>query len=243
MTAPAAPTAHTLSKNTFVGKPSVTGGIYLVPQTVALPTDALSDRPTECIRLGGVSEDGYTYMSERTVEKRKDWNGQVVRSLQTSMDDMFEITFIEFLNPELLAALYGTDNVTVTPADATNGTQIAVRHSVEMPEHGAYIIDTVDGKTRRRRCIPDAQLETLDPIVEKPGEWSVYKAKYSIFPDSQGYTSYVYTVLNDATGTVPLKVDPAKVDTAKVDPAVADAKAEANKAAAQEAADAKASAK
>jgi hypothetical protein len=233
MTAPAAPTAHTLSKNTFVGKPSVTGGIYLVPQTVALPTDALSDRPAECIRLGGVSEDGYTYMSERSVEKRKDWNGQVVRSLQTSMDDMFEITYIEFLNPELLAALYGTENVTVTPADATNGTQIAVRHSVEMPEHGAYIIDTVDGKTRRRRCIPDAQLETLEPIVEKPGDWSVYKAKYSIFPDSQGYTSYVYTVLNDATGTVPLKVDPA----------VADAKAEANKAAAQEAADAKASAK
>jgi hypothetical protein len=238
MTAPAAPTAHTLSKNTFVGKPSVTGGIYLVPQTIALPTDALTDRPTECIRLGGVSEDGYTYMSERTVEKRKDWNGQVVRSLQTSMDDMFEITFIEFLNPELLAALYGTDNVTVTPADTTNGTQISVRHSVEMPEHGAYIIDTVDGKTKRRRCIPDAQLETLDPIVEKPGEWSVYKAKYSIFPDSQGYTSYVYTVLSDATGTVPLKVD-----TAKVDPAVADAKAEANKAAAQEAADAKASTK
>jgi hypothetical protein len=45
----------------------------------------------------------------------------------------------------------------------------------------------------------------------------------------------VYTVLNDATGTVPLKVD------AK-DPAVADAKAEANKAAAQAAADAKAEA-
>jgi hypothetical protein len=206
MTTPT-PTAHTLSKNTFVGKPNVTGGIFLVPQTVALPTDALSDRPAECIRLGGVSEDGYTYMSERQVEKRKDWNGQVVRSLQTSMDDMFEVTFIEFLNPELLAALYGTDNVTVTPADATNGTQIAVRHSVEMPEHGAYIVDTVDGKVRRRRCIPDAQLETLDPIVEKPGEWSVFKAKYSIFPDSQGFTSYVYTVLNDATGTVPLKTE------------------------------------
>jgi hypothetical protein len=90
---------------------------------------------------------------------------------------------------------------------------------------------------KRRRCIPDAQLETLDPIVEKPGEWSVFKAKYSIFPDSQGYTSYVYTVLNDATVTTPLKVD------AKVDPAVADAKAEANKVAAQEAADAKATAK
>jgi hypothetical protein len=64
----------------------------------------------------------------------------------------------------------------------------------------------------------------------------VYKCTFSIYPDSQGYTSYVYTVLNDATVTTPLKVD------AKVDPAVADAKAEANKAAAQAAADAKAEA-
>ena len=146
------------------------------------------------------------------------------------MEESFEIVFIEFLNPELLAALYGTENVTVTPADATNGTQLAVRHSVEMLEHGAYIIDTFDGKVKRRRCIPDAQLESMEPIVEKPGDWSVYACKYAVYPDSQGFTSYVYTVLNDATGTTPLKSDVA----------TADAKAEANKAAAQAAADAKA---
>ena len=200
MTAPTQPTAHTLSKNTFVGTPKITGGIFLVPQSIVLPTDATSERPTECIRLGGVSEDGYTYSSQRQVEMRKDWNGQKVRSLQTSIDDTFEVTFIEFLNPELLAALYGTDNVTVTPPTAASGTQITVRHSVEQMEHGAYIIDTFDGKVRRRRCIPDAQLDKMDPIVEKPGDWSVYKCTFSIFPDAQGYTSYVYTVLNDATG-------------------------------------------
>jgi len=232
MTAPTPPVAHTLSKNTFVGVPKVSGGIFLVPQTVILPTDAITDRPAECIRLGGVSEDGYTYSSERTIEKRKDWNAQVVRSLQTSMDDMFEVTFIEFLNPELLAVLYGDENVTVIPASAANGTQIAVRHSVDQMEHGAFIIDTFDGKVKRRRVVPDAQLDKMDPIVEKPGDWSVYKCTFSIFPDSQGYTSYVYTVLNDATGGTPLKSDPA----------AADAKAEANKAAAQAAADAKAQA-
>jgi hypothetical protein len=215
MTAPT--TAHTLSKNTFVGTPKVTGGIFLVPQTVTLPTDALSDRPAECVRLGGVSEDGYTYISERTTEPRKDWNGQKVRSLQTSMDDMFEVTFIEFLHPELLAALYGTDNVTVTPADATNGTQIAVRHSVEQMEHGAYIVDTYDGKVKRRRVIPDAQLDKLDPITEKPGDWSVYKCTFSIYPDSQGYTSYVYTVLNDVVGGAPLKGTPVTADAVGVD--------------------------
>ena len=220
MTAPNAPQAHTLTKNTFVGTPKVTGGIWLAPQTIVLPTDAISDRPDGCIRLGGVSEDGYTYSSDRTVEKRKDWNAQTVRSLQTSMEDTFEVTFIEFLNPDLLAALYGDENVTVTPADATNGTQIAVRHSVDQLDHGAYIIDTYDGKVRRRRCIPDAQLDKLDPIVEKPGDWSVYKCTFSIFPDSQGYTSYVYTVLNDATVTTPLKSAPADV---KAEPVAVDA--------------------
>jgi hypothetical protein len=53
---------------------------------------------------------------------------------------------------------------------------------------------------------------------------SVYKVTFSIYPDSQGYTSYTYTVLDDATGTpAPLAAD-------------ADAKAAANKAAAEQAA-------
>ena len=222
MTAPTPPQAHTLSKNTFVGVPKVTGGIWLVPQTLTLPTDATSPRPDGCIRLGGVSEDGYTYMSERSIEKRKDWNGQVVRSLQTSIDDMFEWTFIEFLNPELLGVLYGDENVTVVPADATNGTQITVRHSVDQLAHGAYIIDTFDGKVKRRRVIPDAQPDTIDPIVERPGDWSVYKVKFSIYPDSQGYTSYTYTVLDDATGGAPLKASkPSPADAVDVGAAAA----------------------
>lgn len=205
MTAPATPQAHTLSKNTFVGVPKVTGGIWLAPQTVVLPTDATSERPVGCVRLGGVSDEGYTYMSERQTDVRRDWNGGKIRTLLTSVDDSFEVTFIEFLNTDLLGVLYGTENVTVVPADATNGTQIAVRHSVEQFAHGAYIIDTFDGKVKRRRVIPDAQLDTMDPIVEKPSELSVYKCTFSIYPDSQGGTSYEYTVLDDVVAGAPLK--------------------------------------
>jgi hypothetical protein len=195
---------HTIGRNTFVGTPKVTGGIWLVPQNVALPTDATSERPPEAVRLGGVSDEGYTYSEERSTDKKMDWNGDKVRSLQTSKDDSFEITFIEFLNPAVMGVLYGSDNVTVTPATATAGTEIAVRHVSDQLEHGSYIIDTFDGKTKRRRVIPDAQPATIEPIVEKPGDWSVYKVKFDIYPDSQGVTSYSYTVLDDATGTTPL---------------------------------------
>lgn len=203
MTAPNTPTAHTLSRNTFVGVPKVTGGIWLVPQNVALPTDATTERPVESIRLGGVSEDGYTYSTERQTDKKRDWNGDKVRSLQTSKDDTFEITFIEFLNPEVMAVLHGSENVTVTPAAGAVGTQIEVRNVADQLEHGAYIIDTFDGKVKRRRVIPDAQPDKIEPIVEKPGDWSVYKVTFDIYPDSQGVTSYEYTVLDDAPAPVP----------------------------------------
>ena len=222
MTAPT-PTAHTLSKNTFVGVPKITGGIFLVPAGIVLPTDATSPRPDGCIRLGGVSDQGYTYMSERQTDVRRDWNGAKIRTMTTSVDDSFEVEFIEFLNPDLLGVLYGQENVTVTPPTAATGTTIAVRHSSEQFAHGAYIIDTWDGKVTRRRVIPDAQLDTMDPIVERSSELSTYKCVFSIYPDSQGFTSYEYTVLDDATGTTPLAAD-------------ADAKAAANKAAAEQAA-------
>jgi len=189
--------AHTDVKNTFVGTPKVTGGIWRVPQTITLPTTAYDARPGGAIRLGGVSDEGYTYQSERQTDKKKDWNGDKVRSLQTSKDDTLEITFIEFLNPNVMSLVYGADNVIVAPASATRGTHITTKSVADKLDHGAYIIDTFDGKVKRRRCVPDAQPDKIDPIAEKPGDWSVYKVTFDIFPDSQGVTSYTYTELDD----------------------------------------------
>lgn len=189
--------AHTDVSKTFVGTPKVTGGIWRVAQNISLPTDAYTARPGSAIRLGGVSDDGYTYTSDRTVDKKKDWNGDKVRSIQSSKDDSFEITFIEFLNPNVMSLLFNDENVTVVTASASHGTQIATKSVADVLQHGAYIIDTFDGKVKRRRTVPDAQPDKIDPIAEKPGDWSVYKVTFDIFPDSQGVTSYTYTELGD----------------------------------------------
>ena len=189
--------AHTDVSKTFVGTPKVTGGIWLLPQNLVLPTNAYDARPGGAIRLGGVSEDGYTYTSERATDKKKDWNGDKVRSLQTSKDDTFEITFIEFLNPNVMSLVYGDENVTVTPPSTAHGTHIATKSVADVLAHGSYIVDTFDGQVKRRRTVPDAQPDKIDPIAEKPGDWSVYKVTFDIFPDSQGVTSYTYTELGD----------------------------------------------
>jgi hypothetical protein len=189
--------AHTKVSNTFVGVPKVTGGIWRLAQNIALPTDAFTARPAGVIRLGGVSDDGYTYTSERATDKKKDWNGDKVRSVQTSKDDTFEITYIEFLSATVMAEVYGSANVTTTAATSTHGTQIATKSVADVLDHGAYIIDTFDGTVKRRRCVPDAQPSKIDPVAEKPGDWSVYKVTYDLFPDSQGVTNYTYTELAD----------------------------------------------
>lgn len=188
---------HTNVKNTFVGVPKLAGGIWHYPAGTPLPTSVSTAHPVGLKPIGGVSDDGYTYTSERATDKKRDWNGDKVRSIQTSKDDTFKVTFIEFLNPATMAEVFGPDNVTVAPASASNGTVISTKSVADVLPHGAYVIDTFDGKVKKRRVIPDAQADKIGDAVEKPGDWSVYEITYDIYPDSQGVTSYTYTELDD----------------------------------------------
>lgn len=189
--------AHTDVSKTAVLIPKTAGGIWRVPQNITLPTDAFSTRPVGAIRLGGVSDEGVTFSTERDTEKKKDWNGDKVRSIQQSKDDKFEVTFIEYFNPNVLSLVFGDDNVVVTPPSASRGTQIAVKSVADVLDHGAYIIDTFDGDVKHRRVLPDAQPETIDPVQEQPGDWTVYKVSFDLFPDSQGVTAYTYIEMGD----------------------------------------------
>lgn len=193
--------AHTNVKNTFVGTPQLTGGIWRYPQNIVLPTDAFTARPTGSTRLGGVSDDGVTWMSQRNTTKKRDWNGDKVRSVQESKDDSFKITYIEFLNPAIIAEVYGDGNTTVVPASVSHGTQISTKSNADVLGHYGYIVDTFDGpvgnQVKKRRVLADAQVDSIDDVVEKPGDWSVYTVTYDLYPDSQGNTSYIYYELND----------------------------------------------
>ncbi len=182
---------------TYVGVPKLTGGIYRYPTSTVMPTTAYATRPGGGTFLGGVDDSGYTYHSERATDKKKDWNGDKVRSIQTSKDDTFEVTYIEFLNSNVMAEVFGNANVTVVASSAAHGTHIATKSLADVLGHNGYIIDTFDGTVKRRRVIPDAQVDKMDPIAEKPGDWAVYKLTYDIYPDSQGATSYTYTELGD----------------------------------------------
>jgi hypothetical protein len=136
-------------------------------------------------------------VSSRETDKKKDWNGDKVRSIQQSKDDSFKLTYIEFLNPAVIAEVFGDANTTVIPATTSHGTQVTAKSNADILGHYAYIVDTLDGNVKKRRCIADAQVESIDDVAEKPGDWSVYTVTYDLYPDSQGNTSYTYYELDD----------------------------------------------
>jgi hypothetical protein len=193
--------AHTDVSKTFVGVPKLTGGIWRYSQTLALPTDAATARPAGGIRLGGVSDDGVTWMAKRNTTQKYDWNGDKVRKIQSSKDDTFKITYIEFLNPNVISEVFGDANVTVVSPTTSRGTLISAKSNADVLGHNGYIVDTLDGVVKKRRVIADAQVSEIDDVAEKPGDWSVYTVTYDMFPDSQGNTSYIYYELADRIPT------------------------------------------
>lgn len=198
--------AHTDVSKTFVGVPKLTGGIWRYSQTLVLPTDAYTARPAGGVRLGGASDDGVTWMSTRNTTQKYDWNGDKVRKIQSSKDDKFKITYIEFLSSTVIAEVYGDSNVTVVSPTTSRGTLITAKSNADVLGHNGYVVDTLDGVVKKRRVIADAQVDTIEDVAEKPGDWSVYTVTYDLFPDSQGNTSYIYYELGDRIPTYTVTV-------------------------------------
>ena len=199
--------AHTNVKNTGVLVPKATGGIFRYPLGTPLPTDPWTPRPIVPnwdSRMGGVSDEGATSNTKRDTDKKKDWNGDKVRGVQTGKDDTLKVTYIEPLNPRTMEEYFGKANVTVTAATAEHGTLIAAKSNSDVLPHYAYIIDVFDGNVRKRRCLPDAQVAEIGDEVWKSSDWAVYPLTYDLFPDLAGNTFYDYTELDDKLVTTAL---------------------------------------
>ncbi|MEC4616195.1 hypothetical protein [Tsukamurella tyrosinosolvens] len=193
--------AHTNVKNTGVYKPGQAGGVFRFPLGTILPTDASSPLPVIPgwdPRVSGCSEDGFVTSTKRDIERKKDWNGDKVRAIQTGKDDTAKCTFIEPKSPAMKELVFGASNVTVTAATASHGTQIAsVSNSLTL-EHYAYVVETWDGNDKNRMCIPDAQATEIgDDQKAGSKDWSVREITFDLYPDLAGNTYYEYDELDD----------------------------------------------
>lgn len=192
--------AHTDVKKTGVFKPGVNGGIFRYPLGTVIAPLPSSPRPTVADwdpRIGGCDEEGLTLSTSRDQEKKKDWNGDKVRSIQTGKDDTAKFKLIEPKSAAAKRLMFGDGNVDVTDATVSSGTIISTKSNSDMLEHFTYVVDTLDGSDRVRTIFPDAQVSEIGDIIYQSKDWTVYEVTLELFPDLAGNTWYEKTELND----------------------------------------------
>lgn len=186
--------------NIFASAPAVpAGGVSIVPQGVAIPTDAVTELATGTIPLGIINEEGITLTPTVTTVEERAWGGQVVKVIKTEASVEGSIIFHELMNEDVLRIAYGEDAVVVTPATSSTGKSIALKFKGELPGPKCFVIDAMDGNARVRVVLPSFQVTEPGEIVLNSGESSKPGVTAVAQPDASGVLMYIY--MNDGRPT------------------------------------------
>lgn len=183
--------------NVFAAEPSAAGAAFVAPLGTTLPTSVDGALDAAFVGLGYVGEDGITETSERSTDEKKDMGGRIVKVLQTQYNHSFKFVLLESLNADVLKAIYGASNVTVTPADGTHGTQVKVRKTSKKLPHQTWVFDTIDSElsAKYRNCVADGQVISVGDVTLASKDTIEYEVELKVFESSTG--EYVTTYTDD----------------------------------------------
>ena len=185
------------AQNVSTGKPKITGSIHRAPLNTTLPTDATTALDEAFVCLGYVSDDGLENENSLDFNEIKAWGGAIVYRTLTEMQDNFMFKLIESLNPEVLKAVYGSNNVIVNGGTGSvapiGGSSVTVNVKAETPEEGAWVFDlALRGGKKRRIVIPDGAITARETIQYTDADAIAYGVTVSAYPDSDGNSHKEY---------------------------------------------------
>lgn len=188
-----------------VGKPdtAVSGGVSSAPLGTAIPVDATTALDPEFTNYGFISEDGLTETNEKSSDKIKAWGGRIVKNLQTDSSASFSFSFIESSNADVLKAICGENNVTVTPADETHGAQITAKFDLEQLPSRVWNFDVKDGKNKVRVSVPNGQITELGDVTYGDEDVIAYEVTVDALWDDTLKAYYVKYLDNGQPTTAP----------------------------------------
>lgn len=167
--------------NVFAAMPDVAGALRRAPLGTDGPVSATDALDNAFVDLGYIGEDGFTESNSRDTTKKKAFGGSTVKILQTDYSSTITFTFLESLNADVLRAVFGDDNVTVTPATETTGTQVIVDKNKATLPHASWVIDTIDGDARYRSYVPDGQITSIGDITVVHTDTIAYQVTIECF--------------------------------------------------------------
>ena len=113
------------SNNVNLGIGLATGMFYTAPAGTALPASPLGTLPADWTQAGAITADGITWSTGKDSEPLRNWAKETERLVGS--DEGGSVTApMMYTTEETLKTIFGADNVTVTPATATNGKIVSV---------------------------------------------------------------------------------------------------------------------
>lgn len=183
-------------KYVTTGKPATGGAMFHAPIGSTIPTDAVSDLSSDYKDLGYCSEDGLAASGEITTQDIKEWGGQIVDSSEVEKKDIYTVTFIESMNPEVLKVVHSSENVS---GDLDTG--ITVTANAKEHDYEIYVCDMILKDAIERIVLPYAKVISVSEVNYKKGEAVGYQCKIAAYPDESGNTHYEYIIAVGAQGT------------------------------------------
>lgn len=152
----------------ILGTGDATGMLYHAPENTALPASAVTAPGSAWTLVGDVDHDGITLALNKTTETLKNWANKVKRVIMTDHDETIQCGIMD-TTEETLEAVFGDDNVTVTPADTTHGKQLSVDLSADnLPDPEAWLFVLKDGDTMVMIGTTSGQVSAVENVDMKP---------------------------------------------------------------------------
>jgi hypothetical protein len=187
----------------YAAEPMATGAIRVAPLGTTGPTDAVAVLDAAFVDLGYVGADGFTERNDRKTDRKRSFGGKVVKVLQSEFNAQIEVTLLESTNAEVLKAVFGASNVTVTAASASHGVQVTVKKNSKRLPHASWVIDTTDSELGAfyRNYAPDAKVDSVSDIKIVHTDTIEYKLMIECFEDANGNNILTFTDDGQTTGS------------------------------------------
>lgn len=174
-------------ENVTTGKAAVGGAVFWADPATTLPTDTTTALDAAFVDLGYCSTDGLKNNQTKSSQDVKAWGGDVVDSHDTEHADVYTVTLIEGLNPEVLKAARASANVSGTLA-----TGITVKANRAERDYMAWVVDMVGKDALIRHVLPCAKVTAVAEVQYTDTNVLGYQLTLAAYPNSLGDTHYEY---------------------------------------------------